>query len=105
MKAPECLALNMEPISRLYTSPLVVLDFQSLYPSLMIAYNYWYFCFDDSYSTLIGTVETIGENQKIGTKHGYQISKQELEELKDHVNSITMLNSRPKRFCFCKTAY
>jgi DNA polymerase zeta len=29
----------MEPESRLYTSPVVVLDFQSLYPSLIIAYN------------------------------------------------------------------
>lgn len=88
MKAPECLALNMEPISKLYTSPLLVLDFQSLYPSLMIAYNYWYSIIDDSYSTLIGTVATIGEKQKIGAKCNYQISKQELEELKEHVNSI-----------------
>jgi DNA polymerase zeta len=37
----------MEPESRLYTSPVVVLDFQSLYPSLIIAYN---LC----YSTAIG---------------------------------------------------
>lgn len=32
----------MEPITQFYSSPMVVLDFQSLYPSIMIAYNYWY---------------------------------------------------------------
>lgn len=37
----ECLPLVMEPISQFYSSPMVVLDFQSLYPSIIIAYNYW----------------------------------------------------------------
>jgi DNA polymerase zeta len=37
--AMECLPLVMEPESRLYTSPVIVLDFQSLYPSMVIAYN------------------------------------------------------------------
>lgn len=49
MNAPECLQLIMEPESRLYNNPVVVLDFQSLYPSIMIAYNY---CF----STCLGRV-------------------------------------------------
>lgn len=40
----EILPLIMEPISQFYSSPMVVLDFQSLYPSIMIAYNYWYVC-------------------------------------------------------------
>lgn len=40
MKAPECIPLTLEPESKLYTDPVVVLDFQSLYPSIMIAYNY-----------------------------------------------------------------
>jgi len=40
--APECLPLVMEPMSQLYSSPLLVLDFQSLYPSIIIAYNLWY---------------------------------------------------------------
>lgn len=39
--AIECLPLVMEPESKLYTSPVLVLDFQSLYPSIIIAYNLW----------------------------------------------------------------
>jgi hypothetical protein len=41
----ECIPLVMEPRSRLYTDPLIVLDFQSLYPSMIIAYN---LCFSTS---------------------------------------------------------
>jgi DNA polymerase elongation subunit (family B) len=51
-KAPEVIALTMEPVSRFYSDPVVLLDFQSLYPSIMIAYNY---CF----STCLGKVEHI----------------------------------------------
>ena len=79
MKAPECLALNMEPITRLYTSPVAVLDFQSLYPSIVIAYNY-------CYSTLIGRVSTISEKSKLGCLDVYEISKDELLSIQDHVN-------------------
>ncbi|VUC36980.1 unnamed protein product [Clonostachys rosea] len=43
--ALECLPLVMEPQSAFYNSPLLVLDFQSLYPSVMIAYNYCYSTF------------------------------------------------------------
>ncbi|KAJ1898132.1 DNA polymerase zeta, partial [Kickxella alabastrina] len=49
-RAAECLPLVLEPQSKYYTDPVVVLDFQSLYPSIMIAYNY---CF----STCLGSVE------------------------------------------------
>lgn len=39
MAAPEALPLVMEPKSAWYHEPVVVLDFQSLYPSIAIAYN------------------------------------------------------------------
>lgn len=54
MCSPEVLALNMEPESGLYWDPVIVLDFQSLYPSVMIAYNY---CF----STCLGKVVHMDE--------------------------------------------
>ncbi|CAH1444198.1 unnamed protein product [Lactuca virosa] len=37
--AMECLPLVMEPESGFYSDPVIVLDFQSLYPSMVIAYN------------------------------------------------------------------
>ncbi|XP_076686257.1 DNA polymerase zeta catalytic subunit isoform X1 [Andrena cerasifolii] len=56
MRAPEALPLIMEPQSVFYADPLIVLDFQSLYPSIIIAYNY---CF----STCLGRVEHIGHHE------------------------------------------
>jgi len=50
MKPPECIPLTLEPRSMFYTHPVVLLDFQSLYPSVMIAYNY---CF----STCLGRLQ------------------------------------------------
>ncbi|KAK9800905.1 hypothetical protein WJX73_009136 [Symbiochloris irregularis] len=45
--AMEAIPLVMEPESRFYADPMIVLDFQSLYPSIVIAYN---LCF----STCVG---------------------------------------------------
>nr|XP_031826946.1 DNA polymerase zeta catalytic subunit isoform X1 [Nomia melanderi] len=56
MRAPESLPLIMEPQSIFYTDPLIVLDFQSLYPSIIIAYNY---CF----STCLGRIEHVGQHE------------------------------------------
>uniref|UniRef100_A0A8C5BEY4 DNA polymerase zeta catalytic subunit n=1 Tax=Gadus morhua TaxID=8049 RepID=A0A8C5BEY4_GADMO len=52
-RAPQCIPLVMEPESRFYSSCVLVLDFQSLYPSIVIAYNY-------CYSTCLGTVGSLG---------------------------------------------
>ncbi|KAK9324185.1 hypothetical protein V1517DRAFT_318484 [Lipomyces orientalis] len=57
--ALEALPLVMEPQSNFYTSPVVVLDFQSLYPSIMIAHNY-------CYSTCLGRVESWRGRNKLG---------------------------------------
>lgn len=55
MKAPESLPLILEPESKFYNNPVIVLDFQSLYPSIIIAYNY---CF----TTCLGKVNRLGKN-------------------------------------------
>ncbi|AAS50267.2 AAL099Cp [Eremothecium gossypii ATCC 10895] len=59
-RALECVPLILEPDPTFYTSPVLVLDFQSLYPSIIIAYNY-------CYTTILGRTRemTAGEN-KIG---------------------------------------
>ncbi|CAO1637149.1 unnamed protein product [Jaminaea pallidilutea] len=57
--AAECLPLIMEPQSAFYKGPLLVLDFQSLYPSVMIAYN---IC----YSTCLGRVAKFQGTEKLG---------------------------------------
>ncbi|XP_025896491.1 DNA polymerase zeta catalytic subunit [Nothoprocta perdicaria] len=54
MRSPQCIPLIMEPESRFYSNAVLVLDFQSLYPSIVIAYNY---CF----STCLGHVENLGK--------------------------------------------
>nr|CAD7426301.1 unnamed protein product [Timema monikensis] len=55
MRAPEHIQLIMEPESRMFVDPVIVLDFQSLYPSIIIGYNY---CF----STCLGRVEHLGKH-------------------------------------------
>ncbi|KAG7244176.1 hypothetical protein INR49_004249 [Caranx melampygus] len=56
-RAPQCLPLVMEPESRFYSNSLVVLDFQSLYPSIVIAYNY-------CYSTCLGHIDGLGTSDE-----------------------------------------
>ncbi|KAI4259511.1 MAG: hypothetical protein LQ352_000698 [Teloschistes flavicans] len=76
--ALECLPLVMEPQSAFYNSPLLVLDFQSLYPSVMIAYNY-------CYSTFLGRVVSWRGQNKMGFTD-YQRDPRLLELFKDHIN-------------------
>lgn len=70
--------LIMEPESAFYTSPLLVLDFQSLYPSIMIAYNY-------CYSTCLGRVTEFKGSYKFGVVPHLDISPSLLEKLRDHI--------------------
>ena len=76
--ALECLPLVMEPQSNFYKSPLLVLDFQSLYPSVMIAYNY-------CYSTFLGRVVNWRGQNKMGFID-YQREPRLLELFKNHIN-------------------
>ncbi|KAM0325114.1 hypothetical protein ACHAQA_007653 [Verticillium albo-atrum] len=76
--ALECLPLVMEPQSAFYNSPVLVLDFQSLYPSVMIAYN---LC----YSTFLGRITSWKGMNKMGFTE-YRRHQRLLELLKDHIN-------------------
>ena len=76
--ALECLPLVMEPQSAFYNSPLLVLDFQSLYPSVMIAYNY-------CYSTFLGRVVSWRGQNKMGFTD-YHRAPRLLELFKDQIN-------------------
>ncbi|ODN05814.1 DNA polymerase zeta catalytic subunit [Orchesella cincta] len=80
MRAPEYLPLILEPRSNYYTDPVAVLDFQSLYPSMMIAYNY-------DYASVIGRVEHLGslERYALGCLD-HQITPAELMNLKEHIH-------------------
>ncbi|KAF9632557.1 hypothetical protein BFW01_g3420 [Lasiodiplodia theobromae] len=76
--ALECLPLVMEPQSAFYNSPVLVLDFQSLYPSVMIAYNY-------CYSTLLGRIVSWRGQNKMGFTD-FKREPRLLELVKDYVN-------------------
>lgn len=75
--AAECMPLIMEPLSAFYNGPLVVLDFQSLYPSIMIAYNY-------CYSTCLGRIVDFQGRNKFGVVD-LQRPRGLLEKLQDHI--------------------
>lgn len=76
--ALECLPLVMEPDSGFYTDPMLVFDFQSLYPSVMIAYNY-------CYSTFLGRVVNWRGVNKMGFMD-YQRQEGMMPLLQDYVN-------------------
>ncbi|KAH8882465.1 hypothetical protein GQ53DRAFT_733954 [Thozetella sp. PMI_491] len=76
--ALECLPLVMEPQSAFYSSPVLVLDFQSLYPSVMIAYNY-------CYSTFLGRMVNWRGMNKMGFTE-YKRQQGLLRLLQDYIN-------------------
>ena len=68
--AMESIPLVMEPESRFYVDPVIVLDFQSLYPSLVIAYNLCYStCIGKSHHVACGSKE--GERPRLGVLEEY----------------------------------
>lgn len=80
-RAPETLPLILEPESKFYTDPVLVLDFQSLYPSIIIAYNY-------CYSTCLGRVDYLGLNEPF--EFGCASLSVPLTEQKKLQNDITI---------------
>ena len=75
--AIECFPLVMEPDSSYYKDPVVVLDFQSLYPSIILAYNY-------CYSTCLGRIKPFQNGYKFGFVD-HTVSNNLLEILKDDI--------------------
>ncbi|KAK6169216.1 hypothetical protein SNE40_020308 [Patella caerulea] len=97
MRAPECIPLTLEPDSKFYTNPVVVLDFQSLYPSIMIAYNY---CF----STCLGRLERLAKAQEGQFEFGctsLKLSPSVIRKLKDDVtispNGVVFANESVRK--------
>ncbi|KHN72846.1 DNA polymerase zeta catalytic subunit [Toxocara canis] len=98
MCAPEVLPLNMEPESGYYRDPVIVLDFQSLYPSIMIAYNY---CF----STCLGKVSNMDNVSQTGLVDSmelgglvYSLPANELTSMVENGN----VHISPTGTAFCK---
>lgn len=96
-RAAECLPLILEPVTEFFNGPLLVLDFQSLYPSVMIAYNYWYMSLTYftnllillfSFSTCLGRVRADpSEPHQFGVAD-LDIPPESLKELKDSINGM-----------------
>ncbi|KAI6184214.1 DNA polymerase [Aphelenchoides bicaudatus] len=104
MDSPITIPLNLEPVSGIYRDPVAVLDFQSLYPSVCIAYNY---CF----STCLGKVSEIcsSTNQqsiKLGALQYTTLTANEIEKLLEmnliHISPTGsfFLNKFVKGVCF-----
>ncbi|KAL3239115.1 DNA-directed DNA polymerase [Nakaseomyces bracarensis] len=78
-KPLECVPLVMEPESAFYKSPLLVLDFQSLYPSIVMAYNY-------CYSTIIGRVRELKNSENTIGVTKFKVPENIYELLKEDIH-------------------
>lgn len=76
--ALEVIPLVMEPMTDFYVDPVCVLDFRSLYPSIVIAYN---LC----YSTAIGRTELWRDRNKLGVLDDFKLPPGLLGVLKDDI--------------------
>ncbi|RKP15488.1 hypothetical protein BJ684DRAFT_1143, partial [Piptocephalis cylindrospora] len=83
-KAVESIPLILEPQASYYEDPVIVLDFQSLYPSIMVAYN---LC----YSTCLGRINAEGD-QMLGT-FSYSIPPEKLQGLLDQDQVIAVASN------------
>ncbi|EPY53375.1 DNA polymerase zeta catalytic subunit Rev3 [Schizosaccharomyces cryophilus OY26] len=75
--ALEALPLVLEPKSNMYHNPVLVLDFQSLYPSIIIAYN---LC----YSTCLGPIRSVNGKFKLGFM-SYSVDPRVLDFVRDNI--------------------
>lgn len=91
--AMECIPLVMEPESRFYADPVVVLDFQSLYPSMVIGYN---LCF----CTCLGKI-TPTKAHGLGVVNTYSPDLNTLRDLKHELlvapNGVAYVPSKVRR--------
>ena len=86
--AVEARPLGMEPDSALYVDPVIVLDFQSLYPSVVIAHN---LCF----TTMLGNLNRISnwtERRRIGVRPHYDPPSFDMEALNPFENVFVASN-------------
>ncbi|KAG0375993.1 DNA polymerase zeta [Mortierella sp. AD032] len=90
-RAAEVIPMVMEPESGFYEDPVVVLDFQSLYPSVMIAYNY-------CYSTCLGK---LGGGTQLGVMKDYVVQDGILPLMQGHLqiapNHVMYVNQEIRR--------
>jgi DNA polymerase zeta len=95
MRAATAFAYIQEPESGFHTDPILVLDFQSLYPSIMIGYNY-------CYSTCLGATsieDRVIQNRPWFGAGYYKPQPGDLAALAD-VNAV---NVSPSGAMFCDT--
>lgn len=81
MASPETIPLTMEPESGIYRDPVIVLDFQSLYPSMMIAYNYCFTTCLGKLSNLAKLDESIEHLTTLGALKYSALPPEKIQEL------------------------